>query len=152
LVDPGTIVGTDRKAVDRRLCGTGSKVNDPLSTTLPSGSLQGAIALVQRGSCTFDSKARRARAARAVGLVIADNRPGEPTIIPAQLVVPTGTVADLDGVRLQNFLDSGNGRTVIRVGRAIQELNTNRSGIVMYFSSGGPTAFGHQIKPDVAAP
>src|SRR5262249_15023704 len=63
LVDPGTIKGTDGQPVNRSLCGKGSAVNDPASTTLPKGSLQGAIALVFRGTCTFDSKARRAKAA-----------------------------------------------------------------------------------------
>ncbi len=152
LVDPGTIVGTDGLPVDRQLCGKGAGINDPISTTLRAGALQGAIALVFRGRCTFDSKARRARAAGAVGLIVVDNRPGEATIIPQELVLPAGSVADLDGARLRDYLDSTGGRSAIRVGRAIQEIGTNRSGIVMYFSSAGPTAFGHQIKPDLAAP
>jgi minor extracellular serine protease Vpr len=152
LVDPGTIVGTNGAPVDRFLCGAGPRVNDPLSTTLPSGSLQGAIALVFRGSCTFDSKARRARAAGAIGLIVVDNRPGEATIIPAILPIPAGSIADLDGVRLRDYLDSAGGRAPIRVGRATEEIVTGRSGVVMYFSSAGPSAFGHQIKPDLAAP
>src|SRR3954452_6388228 len=151
LIDPGTIVGTDGKPVDRFLCGK-SDVNDPASTTLPGGSLNGTIALVFRGFCTFDSKARRARAAGAVGILVADNRPGEATIIPQELVLPGGMVSDLDGARLRDYLDSVGGRSAVRIGRAPQELPTNRSGVMMYFSSAGPSDFTHQIKPDLAAP
>ena len=32
------------------------------------------------------------------------------------------------------------------------ELETGRGGVVTSFSSGGPTAFGHRLKPDVGAP
>src|SRR5262249_25648579 len=39
-----------------------------------------------------------------------------------------------------------------RVGRSTLELQTGRSGIVTSFSSGGPTPFGHLLKPDLAAP
>jgi hypothetical protein len=34
----------------------------------------------------------------------------------------------------------------------VQEILTNRSGIMTSFSSAGPTAFGHRLKPDLAAP
>ena len=40
----------------------------------------------------------------------------------------------------------------IRIGRDPQELDTGPSGIVTSFSSGGLTAFGHQLKPDLGAP
>src|SRR5204863_7471957 len=76
LVDVGTILGTDSKPVDRRLCGPADDVEAPAST-LPTGSLTGAIALVSRGFCTFASKVERAKAAGATGLVFVDNRPGE---------------------------------------------------------------------------
>ena len=32
------------------------------------------------------------------------------------------------------------------------EIETGRSGVITSFSAGGPSAFGHQLKPDVAAP
>src|SRR5581483_2557965 len=38
------------------------------------------------------------------------------------------------------------------IGSAPLELETGRSGIVASFSSSGPTAFGHDLKPDVSAP
>ena len=50
------------------------------------------------------------------------------------------------------YLDAKGGRSTIRFNKAFNELNTGRSGIITSFSSAGPTAFGHELKPDLAAP
>jgi minor extracellular serine protease Vpr len=152
LVDVGSIVGTDGKPVDRLLCGGGGANVDAGPGTLPAGSLRGSIALARRGVCTLASKAERARAAGATGLILIDNRSGEANIIPVQLGVPSGMVADLDGNRLEAFLAAHGGRTGIRVGDDVQELQTGRGSVVTSFSSGGLTPFGHQLKPDLGAP
>ena len=151
LVDVGTIVGTNGQPVSRDLCGPPGNL-DGGPTTLPSGSLNGAIALVSRGTCTFALKAERVKGAGAAGIVIVDNRPGEANPIPVQLQVPGGMVSDLDGQQLRAFLAGRGGRTTVRIGRDPRELVTGRSGIVTSFSSAGLTAFGHLLKPDVGAP
>lgn len=151
LVDVGSIVGTDGRPVDRLLCG-GPGVPNGGPGTLPSGSLRGAIALASRGVCTFRSKARRARAAGAVGLVLVDNRASEANTMPIDLQVPAGMVADLDGAHLRAFLATRGGRTTVRIGTDDRRIETGRGGVITSFSSGGPSAFGHQLKPDVSAP
>jgi subtilisin family serine protease len=151
LVDVGAITGTDGKPVERHLCGPPGALDKPTGT-LPAGSLSGAIALVQRGLCPFVEKSDQAREAGAVGIVVIDNRQGEANPIPTQLSVPGGMVSDLDGQRLIAFADAHGGRTTIRVGRTPLELETGRSGVVTSFSSSGPTAFRHDLKPDVSAP
>jgi Subtilase family len=83
---------------------------------------------------------------------VVDNRPGEANFIPIELSLDAGMVSDLDGARLQAFLDSAGGRATVRFNKSFQELNTGRSGIITSFSSAGPTAFGHELKPDLAAP
>ena len=150
LVDVGSIVGRSGQPVERHLCGTASDPNGS-DNPLPGRSLTGAIALVSRGSCTFASKAGRARQAGAVGIILVDNRFGEANGIPIQLEVPSGMVADVDGAALRAAMAS-TGRMAIRVGRTYEDISTGRSGIVTSFSSAGPTAFGHLLKPDVAAP
>ncbi len=152
LVDVTTIMGRNGRPVDPLLCGQGLDPNDPSSTQLPAGSLTGVVALASRGTCTFFSKAERARAAGAVGLILADNRFGEANAIPLQLSVPAAMIADLDGQRLRAYLAQKGGRTVISAGRGPAEIVTGRSGIVTSFSSAAPTNFGHTLKPDVAAP
>jgi len=151
LVDIGTIVGVDGSPVPRKLCGPPGNI-DGGRTPLPAGSLRGAIALVLRGDCTFALKATRVRAAGGVGIVVVDNRPGEANGIPIDLPVPGGMIADLDGVHLRGYLASRGGRAPIRIGNKPLDLATGRSNVVTSFSSGGLTAFGHRLKPDVGAP
>ena len=150
LVDVGTVVGSDGHPVDRHLCGPPSDPNN--RGTLPANSLRGTIALVDRGVCAFATKVANAEIAGAIGLVVVDNRPGEANFIPIRLPLDAVMVSDLDGARLQSFLDAKGGRAPVRFDRAFDERVTGRSGIVTSFSSAGPTAFGHDLKPDVAAP
>jgi minor extracellular serine protease Vpr len=151
VVDITSILGTDGKPVDRLLCGP---ANNPeaLTSKLPPGSLSGAIALVSRGTCTFISKAARAKAAGAIGVIVGDNRPGEANPIPVRLPVPGGMIADLDAARLRAAMASTGGLAEIRVGASAVEIPTGRGGIPSSFSSAGPTDFGHDLKPDISAP
>ncbi len=151
LVDVGSIVSVAGTPVPRNLCGPPGNLNAGASP-LPAGSLAGAIALVSRGDCVFVLKAARAKAAGAIGIVLVDNRPGEANRIPIELVVPAGMISDLDGAVLRTYLALEGGRALVRIGGDPQELTTGRSGVVTSFSSGGLTAFGHLLKPDVGAP
>jgi minor extracellular serine protease Vpr len=152
LVDVGTIVGTDGRPVDRKLCGPADDPNN--RGTIPAGSLRGTIALVFRGTCAFSTKAANAEIAGAIGLVVVDNRPQEANGggLPIRLPLDAGLVTDLDGANLRDFLDAHGGRTLIHFERNYTELNTGRSGIITDFSSAGPTDFDHILKPDLAAP
>ncbi len=150
LVDVSSITGSNGQPVSSQLCGIG---NDPNAgrNPLPRGSLAGSLALISRGHCTFFSKALRAQAAGAMGLVVIDNRVGEPNGIPAVLPLRSGMVSDLDGANLRAYLASRGGRAPVRIGPTT-EIETGRSGIITSFSSSGPTQFTHALKPDVAAP
>ena len=151
LIDVATITGTNGRPVDPRLCGLGRDPNVGRNP-LPRGSLAGGLALISRGGCTFFSKAVRAIQGGAGGLVLADNREGEANPIPLLLPLPSGMISNLDGAALRAYLAGRGGRAPVRVGPGVTEVITGRSGIVTSFSSGGPTAFGHALKPDVAAP
>src|SRR5919199_1069385 len=100
LVDVGSIVGVNGQPVERDLCGPPQNPNGPVQP-LPAHSLDGAIVLASRGLCTFASKAARAKAAGAIGMILVDNRPGNPNFIPIQLPVPAGMISDLDGANLR---------------------------------------------------
>jgi minor extracellular serine protease Vpr len=151
LVDVTSITGTNGQPVSSQLCGLGRDPNAGRNP-LPRGSLAGSFALISRGHCTFFSKALRAAAAGAGGLVVIDNRFGEANTIPLLLPVRAGMISDLDGANLRAYLASRGGRAPIRIGPGVSEIETGRSGIITSFSAGGPTAFGHNLKPDVAAP
>ena len=151
LVDVGSVRGTNGQPVDSRVCGLGRDPNVGRNP-LPRGSLAGAIALITRGHCTFFSKAVRAFEAGASGLVVIDNREGQPNPIPLLLPLASGMITNVDGGALRAFMTPRGGRATIRVGPSTTEVITGRSGVITSFSAGGPTAFGHVLKPDVAAP
>ncbi|GGP37089.1 M28 family metallopeptidase [Saccharothrix coeruleofusca] len=62
----------------------------------------GSIALIRRGSCTFDIKHRNAAAAGAIGVLVANNAPGPlgGVTLGQPGVVPTGGVSQADGTAL----------------------------------------------------
>jgi subtilisin family serine protease len=155
LVDVGTLRGTNGQPVERHLCApAGFDPNDPRFSTLPARSLQGVVALVSRGGCTFDSKVERVRRAGGTGIVLVDNRSGEANFVGIPLAMPGGMISDLDGANLRAYLTSHGGRTAFRATSVSspQEIQTGRSGVITSFSSAGPTNFDHRLKPDVAAP
>jgi minor extracellular serine protease Vpr len=152
LVDVETITGVAGADVERHLCGPEDDVNNEAKSPLRPGSLGGLIVLVSRGHCTFASKAIRAARAGAAGLVLVDNRPGEANAIPLALPLPSGMISDLDGARLRAYLGTTGGRAPVTVSNIIARDETGRSGVVTSFSSGGPTAFEHLLKPDISAP
>jgi minor extracellular serine protease Vpr len=151
VVDVSTIMGTDGKPADSHLCGPATDPNSGVGT-LPKDSAQGKILLASRGSCTFISKAERAILAGATGLILVDNRFGEANPIPIRLPLAAGMISDLDGQHLRAYLAANGGQAKIRVSGDIQEIQTNRAGVITSFSSAGPTDFGHFLKPDISAP
>ncbi len=143
VVDVGTINGTDGRPVGRQLCGT----------TLPARSLAGAIALATRGGCSFEAKGRNASQAGAVGLLLADDRAGDPTAVPFGFGIPGGTISDLDGARIRQAVAGSGGRGRFRVTADEHvEVATTWPGVPTSFSSAGLTAFDHRLKPDISAP
>ncbi|MFY9578976.1 MAG: S8 family serine peptidase [Gaiellaceae bacterium] len=146
------LVDTEAISKDKYVCGPIGDPNDPSSTPLAPGSLNGAIALVWRGNCTFDSKVTRVRDAGAIGMIMVDNRPGEANPFPGG-GIPAGMIADLDGARLHAAMATTGGRATILIGHDITEIDTHRSGTTpTSFSSAGLTDFGHFLKPDISAP
>jgi minor extracellular serine protease Vpr len=151
LIDVGAVRGTNGQPVDSRICGLGRDPNAGRNP-LPRGSLAGGIALISRGRCAFITKAIRAIEAGASGLVIIDNREGEANSLPLLLPLPSGMIPNLDGANLRAYLAARGGRAAVRIGPGVTEIVTGRSAIITSFSSAGPTAFGHNLKPDLAAP
>ena len=137
LVDVGTFPG-----VSRFLCGDGSPP--------PGGSLQGAIALVTRGGCPFNAKLIRARNAGAIGMVVVENRGGDPGF--ALFNANGGAISDVDGARLRAAMAGSGGAAQIRFTRDLLEVPTTWAGVPTSFSAGGLTPFGKLLKPDVSAP
>ena len=69
--------------------------------------LNGKIALVDRGTCTFNLKLANVTAAGAIGMILANNTPGAPppvTGADTTPAIPSLLISQADGVLLRNFL------------------------------------------------
>ncbi len=130
-----------------------SKVGDALAcTALPSGSLTGAFALVQRGSCTFFTKVMNAQTAGARGVIfyMADD---SALVSPGNLSntsIPTIMISNTDGGALKTFIGSNAGRTVLIDPNAVEQ-STSLFNLLSFFSSVGPTTGDNALKPDLVA-
>ncbi|MBZ5584577.1 MAG: S8 family serine peptidase, partial [Acidobacteriia bacterium] len=122
--------------------------NDGLAcSSLGTGTLTGAFALIQRGTCYFADKAANAQAAGAIGVIfyMADS---SPLISPQadSFEGPTAMISLADGQALKSYLSSNQGAQVSIDLAGIETSST--AGYLAYFSSRGPTPDG-LLKPDL---
>jgi uncharacterized protein (TIGR03437 family) len=122
-------------------------------STLPAGSLTGAIALIERGTCTFLLKLQNAVAAGAVGVIyyMAD---ATTTITPGGLggtTQPTVMISNADGGTLRSLLDANPGQKITINPTQMEQLLTVYNQLAS-FSSQGPAIGTSAMKPDVVAP
>jgi hypothetical protein len=69
--------------------------------------VRGNVALVDRGTCTFVEKAKNVQAAGAIGMVVADNAPGDVTGLGGEddsIVIPSVRISQQSGVTLKAAL------------------------------------------------
>lgn len=118
---------------------------DACAAITNASALAGKVALIDRGTCFFVEKAKRAQTAGAIAVVIANNQAG---LTPmggedATVTIPTVQVTQADGTRLKAALADG-----VRV-----SLNAGAD-VLASFSSRGPRrgAGIAGVKPDVSAP
>ncbi|MBN8249101.1 MAG: S8 family serine peptidase, partial [Verrucomicrobia bacterium] len=116
--------------------------------------LQGRIALIDRGTCFFVDKVRRAQTAGAVGVVVINNVDGAPIEMGGQgdssdIRIPALMISRLDGAILRGQLGAGLTMTLAAfaaVSRPELADQLNES------SSRGPSITDGRLKPDLAAP
>lgn len=126
--------------------------NDGLGcTAFPAASLVGTIALIQRGTCSFSTKALNAEDAGAVGVVIymADS---SALVSPAlgSASIPGVMISNADGLALRNYLSVSPEHAVTIDPTGIEISATGN--ILTFFSSLGPNTGDFALKPDLLAP
>ena len=115
--------------------------------------VRGNIALIDRGAVTFAEKLTRAEAAGAIGVVVANNRDGEPTVMGGDgaVAIPAIMITKSLGDTLKASIAAG-GEAKINFVSDIKiekpELIDNLTG----FSSRGPRSVDSLIKPEISAP
>ena len=120
-------------------------------TALPAGSMAGKIALVSRGTCTFEIKKNVAVAAGAAALIVHNNSPDPPSSMSFATAAPPSVMITLsDGRALVAWAAANPGATA-SIGAPLQRLTSGWADVVAGSSSRGPAAT-MGIKPDIAAP
>ena len=117
---------------------------------LPAGSLAGKVALADRGTCAVSIKVHNAATAGAIGVLIANNAPGDAPsfsfggpipFTPAQTLILTQSV----GALIKANITAPVVVTVPPVGIPLV-------GSIVNSSSRGPSISGQSIKPEIGAP
>ncbi|GAA4888333.1 hypothetical protein GCM10023333_22130 [Ferrimonas pelagia] len=118
----------------------------------PADSLAGAIALIPRGTCTFEEKNNFAAAAGAVATLIYNNVPGEPLIMAIEMATtPALMISQSNGEAILAQLEAG--QTVGTMEAAITPIvDAALADHVAPSSSRGPNGDPNVLKPDLAAP
>jgi minor extracellular serine protease Vpr len=160
----------------RGLFGDGPKIGSPMTaqvkdvtalgndglacTALAAGSLTGAFALVQRGTCDYATKVNFAQAAGAVGVIIY-NAEGNDDITQRLYVqntgIPAALIGNSDGKALKVYL-TANPSGTITLDPAILAADNPQVNTVAPFSSRGPSIGNFAatrdfaLKPELVAP
>jgi len=120
----------------------------------PAGQFTAEIALISRGSCTFEEKVQNANSAGAVGVVIYNNRAGAPIVMGGleTTTIPSVMTGQNSGMAVQSFIQSN--PTPAGQFAQVQSARTIDPGfgdLMADFSSRGPSTI-DVLKPDVTAP
>jgi minor extracellular serine protease Vpr len=118
----------------------------------PAHSLDGKIALIRRGSCTFYTKAKNAQDAGAIGVVLYNNAAGfvNPTVAGSPpITIPVVSISGIDGGTLWDQITGGESN--FQWTDQVAQAQVATAGLMSDFSSYGTDAeLG--LKPDVSAP
>jgi len=160
----------------RGLVGDGPKISSPLTApvkdvttvgdsglacnAMPAGSLTGAWALIQRGTCFFSIKVNFAQAAGAIGAIVYQTE-GIDDVTTRMYVQDTGKPAVLignsDGKALKTFL-AANPNATVTVDPAYAAADNPQVNTVAAYSSRGPSVGNFAatrdfaLKPELVAP
>lgn len=100
-----------------------AKAGQALNGSLTAGSLQGKIALIERGGITFADKAKNAKAAGAIAVIIYNNQAGELNgTLGSDVGMPVIGVNQAEGQKLLVFADQ-NAMVEFTVDIAVEKRN-----------------------------
>ncbi|WP_181009843.1 cell wall-binding repeat-containing protein [Ornithinimicrobium sufpigmenti] len=123
-------------------------------TALEPGSMDGAIAFVERGDCTFPVKVENAQAAGAIGVLMGNNVGGPPSA-PGGLedtTIPTVMIPGESSQALLDFFESTDEEVYGTISAEAEIFEDEEwTDIVAGFSSRGPSQY-DMLAPTYAAP
>jgi hypothetical protein len=118
-------------------------------SALPARSLAGRIALILRGTCTFETKLNNAqRAGAAAAVVYAADASTRPFVMGVgTATLPAQMIAYNDGIAIRGALAGGEAMGTLRFARGLVPIEPNR---LTDFTAAGP-GVDLAIKPDLTA-
>jgi len=119
---------------------------------LPSFSLPGFIALIERGACTFASKVQNAEDAGAVGVLIYDDGGPTTVAIVSGGFVPVLMISQSDGAAIKAWIDANPYQEVTLDPDGAEHDDSAAANQFAEFSSQGPTVGPLLAKPELVAP
>lgn len=119
-----------------------------LCSPLPAGAAAGQIALILRGTCTFEQKVNDAQAGGAIAVILYNNVAGglDPFIGAATL--PTVLLTNADGLAFKAAVSKQPSALVTVIANGIAAAQ--HSNVLASFTSKGPN-YDYTIKPDLVA-
>jgi len=142
---------SDFDTISGDLVGAGL-ANTPLSPAL-AAKLKGNVALIKRGGQPFVVKAKHAEAAGAIGVVIFNDREGDPFRMGGEgsVRIPVVMVSQEVGIGLVRNLES-EVTVSVEFGAKNSVLTPELIDTITEFSSKGPRSDDLLIKPEISAP
>ena len=114
----------------------------------PPGYFDGAIALISRGTCTFEEKIDNAEAAGALVAIIYNNTTGVVNMSVGAAGLPAYSILQVDGQNLETFMDA-NDPTATTVDFSPAHIQGD---VLAGFSFRGPDVLETVTKPDITGP
>ncbi|KAI8377474.1 peptidase S8/S53 domain-containing protein [Radiomyces spectabilis] len=137
IMPNGTVVSYDNSSTETSLACKGSH---------PSSDIRGKIALVRRGSCTFDEKATTAAQFGAIAILVYDPDQEKEAFQPGLKTgpIPAAGISLTAGNKLASLSPVG-----VVFNKELSTVPLSTAGRISVFSSVGPT-FEFNLKPDIA--
>lgn len=121
----------------------------------PASSMDGDIALISRGSCTFATKVANAEAAGAVAVMVYNNLPGTPIVMGGLNfgeTISSCMLSNDDGINVRDHVQANPGAPGTINFPASRVVNENWEDFISSSSSRGPNGWDDILKPEIAAP
>ncbi len=114
--------------------------------------IQGKIALIDRGVVSFSDKIRRAQEAGAIGVVVANNAPGDTMVMAGDIKfeIPAVMIKQDAGQKIKALLAKGVVSVDLKSPNKVEK--PWMADTISPFSSRGPRSEDGMIKPEIAAP
>ncbi|PWW12208.1 MULTISPECIES: S8 family serine peptidase [Pseudidiomarina] len=113
------------------------------------GAFAGKIAMVSRGTCSFEQKANTVQAAGAVGMIVYNNAEGTILMGMGAATLPSISITQAAGQAILAAYDVGMEATINP--NTVQVIDANVDAL-SDFSSRGPNGDPTMLKPEIAAP